>query len=129
MLRRPYVELLRYARRLSKRSDEAEDLLQSVLLAALEGGRVDVACPNNRRWIRGAMRKRALFEARTAVRCRRREILAVVGASSPAQLASVSTDFLSILSPSLRTAAFLALSGHTRVEIAWLLGLSDCALR
>lgn len=36
MLPRPYAELLRQARRASRRADEAEDLLQTVLVAAVE---------------------------------------------------------------------------------------------
>jgi RNA polymerase sigma-70 factor (ECF subfamily) len=38
-------------------------------------------------------------------------------------------DFLSALPPALRTTALLALTGHTKAEIAWLLGVSDAALR
>ncbi|MBN9020577.1 MAG: hypothetical protein J0H08_00420 [Rhizobiales bacterium] len=38
-------------------------------------------------------------------------------------------DFLSALPPALRTTALLALTGHTKPEIAWLLGVSDAALR
>ena len=36
---------------------------------------------------------------------------------------------LAHLSPALRVTALLALSGHTRQEIGWLLSLSDAALR
>ena len=36
---------------------------------------------------------------------------------------------LTSLSPALRVTALLALSGHTRQEIGWLLNLSDEALR
>ena len=73
MLSRPYVELLRQAQRASRRPDEAEDLLQAVLLSAIEAGRCDLSCPDNRRWLQGAIRKRAAFEARSAIRRRQRE--------------------------------------------------------
>lgn len=126
---RPYSKLLRYARKVSRRADEAEDLLQSVLLAAVEAGRVDMACADNRRWLYGALRKRALFDARSAIRRRRRESSVVVADSSSSERESLPRYFISSLPPGLRTTALLALSGHTKAEIAWLLRLSDCALR
>ena len=60
MLSRPYVELLRQARRLTRRADEAEDLLQTILLSAVEAGRSDLSSLENRRWLRGALRRRRL---------------------------------------------------------------------
>jgi DNA-directed RNA polymerase specialized sigma24 family protein len=38
VLSRTYFELLRQARRSTRRADEAEDLLQAVLLSAIEHG-------------------------------------------------------------------------------------------
>ncbi|MGF7006351.1 hypothetical protein [Aminobacter sp. BE322] len=73
MLPRPCTELLRQARRASRRADEAEDLLQTVLVAAVEAGRTDLNKPENRRWLEGALRHGAAFDARTAIRRRRRE--------------------------------------------------------
>ena len=88
-----------------------------------------MTCDDNRRWLVGALRNRALFDARSAVRRRRRETSVAVSESSPSERESLPTQFISTLPPSLRTTALLALTGHTKAEIAWLLRLSDCALR
>ena len=125
----PYSKLLRYARQVSRRADEAEDLLQCVLLAAVEAGRADLTCTDNRRWLFGALRKRALFDARSAIRRRRRESSVAVADNSSSERESLPPHFISSLPPGLRTTVLLALSGHTKAEIAWLLRLSDCALR
>ncbi|MCR9137655.1 MAG: transcriptional regulator [Alphaproteobacteria bacterium] len=130
MHHRQYIEFLRHARRVTRRADEAEDLLQSVLLSAVEAGRSDLTLAENRRWLVGALRKRALFDARSAIRRRRREAAVVPnepgsgGDSEPPPVRFVAT-----LPPRLRTTALLALTGHTRQEIAWLLSLSDATLR
>jgi len=129
MPNRPYIEFLRYARRVSKRSDEAEDLLQTVLLAAVEAGRTDLTCANNRRWLNGALRNRAQFEARSASRRRRRELAIVPVDSAFIEAHSDSIEFISALPRSLRTTALLVLTGHTKAEILWLQQVSDCALR
>lgn len=124
-----YIQFLRYARQVSRRADEAEDLLQIVLLAAIEAGRTDMTCPANRRWLTGALRKRALFDARCAVRRRRRETSATFTESSSRESESLPTGFVATLSPSLRTTALLALTGHSKAEISYLLRVSDSALR
>lgn len=129
MLSRPYVELLRQAQRASRRPDEAEDLLQAVLLSAIEAGRSDLSCPDNRRWLQGAIRKRAAFEARTAIRRRRRETRWQAEPATSVAREDMPTTFVAALPAALRTTAFLALTGHTRREIIWLLRLSDPALR
>ena len=124
-----YIELLQYACKVALRTDEAEDLLQTVLLAAIEAGRADMSCINNRRWLIGALRNRAAFDARSAVRRRRCETSFAL-LDDPQTGHSVSTtNFVRTLSPSLRTTALLALSGHTKAEVAWLLRISDSALR
>lgn len=126
----PYVELLRRARRAARRPDEAEDLLQTILLAAVEAGRTDFGLTENRRWLEGALRRRAAFDARTALRRRRRETLCAPGPSiEPAENELLPGRFVRDLPPALRTTALLALTGHTRQEIAWLLGLAEPALR
>lgn len=136
-----YVKLLRTSRGLTRRAHEAEDLLQAVLLAAVDAGRTDLSCDNNRHWVIGALRKRALFDARSAVRRRQRETSYAVmhalatPASTPSNTATPSStepfpaDFVRTLTPALRTTALLVLTGHSRKEIAWLLRLSDPALR
>lgn len=125
---RAFADLHALARRASRRPDEADDLVQSALLAALEAGRTDMSSPDTRRWLAGVIRNRAAFEARTAGRRRKRETryVADAGPVEPGGPAAASVDHLS---PALRVTALLALSGHTRQEIGWLLNLSDPALR
>ncbi|WP_378947284.1 transcriptional regulator [Mesorhizobium sp. ANAO-SY3R2] len=129
MLSRPYAELLRLAKRASRRADEAEDLLQTVLVAAVEAGRTDLSRPENRRWLEGALRRRAAFDARCAIRRRRREAPFAVTGNEPADKETLPLRFVDSLPPGLRTTALLALTGHTRQEIAWLQRLADPALR
>ncbi|MEM1388021.1 MAG: transcriptional regulator [Pseudomonadota bacterium] len=124
-----YLALLRHAQRVSRRADEAEDLLQTVLLAAVEAGRADLAQDRNRRWLMGALRKRALHEARSAVRRKTREAQAGLDPDAAGDAGPADDDFLAHLPAGLRTTALLAITGHTRAEIAWLLGLSNAALR
>ncbi len=129
MLSRPYVELLRQARRAARRPDEAEDLLQTVLLSAIEAGRADLSCPDNRKWLQGALRKRAAFDARAAVRRRHRETRWQAEPMASVAREDMPRAFVVALPSALKTTALLALTGHTRQEIAWLLRLSDPALR
>lgn len=129
MLPSPYAELLRQARRATRRADEAEDLLQTVLVAALEAGRSDLSKLENRRWLQGALRRRAAFDARSAVRRRRREATLVSGACEPVDRQALPSRFIATLPQGLRTTALLAMSGHTRQEIAWLQRIADAALR
>lgn len=129
MLSRPYAELLRQARRASRRADEAEDLLQTVLLAAVEAGRADLGKVENRRWLEGALRRRAAFDARTAIRRRRREAPFAAGTGEVTDRDALPVHFVAVLPKALRTTALLALTGHTRQEIAWLQRLADPALR
>jgi len=124
-----YIELFQYACKVALRTDEAEDLFQTALLAAVEAGRADMSCINNRRWLIGVLRNRAAFDARSAVRRRRRET-SLAPLDNPQTRNSVSTtNFVRTLSPILRTTARLALTGHTKAEVAWLLRISDSALR
>src|SRR5690606_574524 len=67
------AELVALARRHARRSAEAEDIVQEVLIAAVEAGRGDFSQPANRRWMAGAIRRRAAFDARSAARRRERE--------------------------------------------------------
>lgn len=125
---RAFADLHAQARRHARRPDEADDLLQSALLAALESGRTDLASPETRRWLSGVIRNRAAFDARTSARRRRRET-GWTETQVPTEAASKSDLAMDALSPALRLTALLALSGHTRQEIGWLLNLSDTALR
>jgi RNA polymerase sigma-70 factor (ECF subfamily) len=124
---RAFADLHTQARRLARRAEEADDLLQSALLAALESGRTDFTSPETRRWLSGVLRNRAASDARTAGRRRRRET-SWSESCRPEPAASGQAE-LPDLPPSLRLPALLALSGHTRQEIGWLLNLSDTALR
>ena len=137
---RAFADLHAQARRLARRPEEADDLLQSALLAALESGRTDLASPETRRWLSGVIRNRAAFDARTSARRRRRDSAwsddalprAERGVGGSPRLRSETEGAVATLpnlSPALRLTALLALSGHTRQEIGWLLNLSDTALR
>lgn len=125
---RAFADLHALARRASRRADEADDLLQAALLAALESGRTDLSSPETRRWLAGVIRNRAAFEARTSARRRARETRFAADAV-PAEPRDPAATAVHHLSPALRVTALLALSGHTRQEIGWLLNLSDEALR
>jgi DNA-directed RNA polymerase specialized sigma24 family protein len=125
-----YSDLLRLARRHSRRAAEAEDLLQDALLDAVAVGRADLAEMHNRRWLAGVIRNRAAMAARGAVRRRARETLwetarPVIAPSEPMSVEEALRD----LPPSLKSVAALALSGHSRREIAYLLRLEEAALR
>jgi len=130
MDRTTYLRLLRDARRRTRRPGEAEDLLQAALLTAIEAKRGDMSCGENRRWLSGVLRNRALHEARTAGRRRRREAdyASRAGARSDTS-AGYPDEFIAALPQALRTTALLVVTGHSKPEIAWLLGLSDGAMR
>lgn len=121
-------ELLAMARRHARGRIEAEDLLQDALLAALAAGRRDGA--TDRAWLAGVMRNLSRMAGRSATRRRRRETVAAFAGSAAAEPAEPRSDVrLDDMPRSLRIVAMLALSGHTRTEIRYLLGISDEALR
>ena len=126
-----YAQLRAIARRDGHDAGAAEDMVQEALLAAVLAGRTDFDAPDTARWLTGTVRNRARMAARGAVRRRRRETLWQARAASPivAEEPSEAAALLAALPPSLKAVAALALSGHTRREIAWLLKLSDEALR
>jgi len=127
-----YRQLLAQARRLTRRADEAEDLVQDTLLAALEAGRDDPA------WLSGVLRNLAAMSARTAVRRRRREDSAVREAAIRSAPSDESVDshetlirtrLLQGLPPAARRVAALALHGLSADEIRWILAIEPTAFR
>lgn len=131
---RPFADLRAIALRHARHPDEAEDLLQSALLAAVEAGRSDMSCLQTRRWLAGVIRRKGAFEARTAGRRKRRETAWSDGLARGAGPAAAETPgdagaLLPGLSPALRVTGLLVMNGCTREEIGWLLNLPDTALR
>jgi len=129
--RSTYDELVGLARAAS-RSGDAEDLLHDALIAALAAGRDDLSVRANRAWLYGTIRNLGRMAWRGQSRRKRRERewaetaeTADAAAVSPAPV----TDLLRGLRPPLKAVAALVLTGHSRREIAYLLGLSDAALR
>lgn len=126
-----YAQLRAIARREGRDAGAAEDMVQEALLAAVLAGRTDFDAPDTARWLSGTVRNQARMAARSAVRRRHREtswqaqVAPVPGKAEPSDTATL----LAGLPASLRAVAALTLSGHTRREIAWLLGLSDATLR
>jgi DNA-directed RNA polymerase specialized sigma24 family protein len=118
-----------YAGRYARLSDEADDLVQDVLLAAISQNR-KLDDERFLAWAFGAIRLRASFVARTAARRRRRDSdFASCDRSSPNVLPGLPECFLSCLPPSLQILARLVVLGMDRQEIAYLLAVPDTALR
>lgn len=109
---------------------EAEDIVQDVLLAAIAQGR-NLADPNFMAWAAGAVRLHSRFLARTATRRRHREsaYVSLGRQGTPGPIRHLPQDFVDSLPPSRRIVALLVNLGMGRLEIAYLLGLTDTALR
>lgn len=121
-------ELLAMARRHARGRVEAEDLMQEALLAALAAGRRGGVA--DRPWLAGVMRNLARMNARSSLRrCRRETAVMEAAPGEAARAMADETVRLDGMPGSLRIVAALALSGHTRAEIRYLLGISDEALR
>jgi len=116
------------ARRHSRVTDEADDLVQDVLLQAIAGGRA-MSDPGFVAWARGAIRNHARFTARTAVRRRARETAWEASAAMPAAPPRFSPAFVSSLPPAQRIVALLVNLDLNRAEIMHLLGLGGVAFR
>lgn len=120
-----YRELQAQARRLSRRADEADDLVQDALLIALEAGRSEPE------WLAGVIRNQAAMAARGAVRRRQRETTTAAD-DTFTQEASAAPDpkpLLQRLPPAARRVAVLALHGLSAEEIRWILQLTPAAFR
>ena len=120
-----YRQLRAQALRLTRRVEEAEDLVQDTLLAALQAQRADLP------WLTGVLRHQAAMAARTAVRRRRRETqLTNDNEASPAEApVPASRTWLATLPPSARRVAVLALHGLSADEIRWILRIEPTAFR
>lgn len=127
-----YSRLCAIARRDCGDAATAEDIVQDALLAAVVAGRTDLADPGNGRWLTGVVRNQARMAARGSVRRRHRETGWAAlnpGDHSVSDPASPIEPILAGLPTALRAVALLALTGHSRREIAYLLRLEDAALR
>lgn len=123
------ASLKAFALRHAYSPDEADDLVQEALLAAIETGRTDFMSGQTRAWLRGVIRNKSRMTARGAARRKAREADWSLAREAETVMAVPDIPDVSILPPSLRLVAMLGFSGATRPEIAWLLGLSDTALR
>jgi DNA-directed RNA polymerase specialized sigma24 family protein len=123
-----YEDLLSLARRCTRTLEEARDVTQESLLAALARGFGDWSAPTRRAWLHGVVRKRAALLARGEGRRRRRE-RSVPEAEAGPEAWRWQPHFLDSLSPSLRALAALASADLGAKEVRWLLDLSDTALR
>ena len=127
-----YAALRAQARRLSRSAEEAEDLVQDTLLAAVEQGRL--SAQGDGAWLAGVMRRQAALRIRSETRRRRREREADLQPVACAGVAIAdgrppSRAFLRGLPPASRQVAVLALHGLDAAEIRWILGLDAAAFR
>jgi DNA-directed RNA polymerase specialized sigma24 family protein len=131
-MRDAYDECLRVAARCARDRADAGDLVQTVFLQALERGVSDLDAADRRAWLRGALRRRAAFEARVAGRRRRRESRwgdARGSADQSPRPWQFSPEFLAQLQPSVRALAALASADLNPDEIRSVLRLSGTAFR
>lgn len=121
-----YRQLRAQALRLCRRAEDAEDLVQETLLAALMAGRSDLP------WLSGVLRRQAALAARSGVRRRRRDAAAAeaqVPRDTPGEEEHSPPAWLAGLPPSARRLAVLALHGLSADEIRWILRIEPTAFR
>ena len=130
MQQRHYARLVTLARRWSRRADEAEDVVQDALIEALKHGRGELGNAGNMRWIAGVIRNGARMRARSAARrkLRDRAWLSIQEEAFDPFMPDRHCRF-DTLPKTLKSVAVLVLTGHNRREIAYLLRISDQALR
>lgn len=120
------------AARCVRNQADAADLVHSVLLQAIERGVTGLSDAERRAWLRGALRRRALFDARVAGRRRRREgryVEARAVIDPEATPWRFAPEFLAQLQPSVRALAALASADLNPNEIRAVLHLSGTAFR
>lgn len=111
---------------------DAEDVVQEALLVAVRSGRADLGDAATARWLAGVVRNKARMAARGLARSRRRDAAWTelgAGTSLVSEPDKLPDQIISRLPPSLRAVVVLALTGHNRREIGYLLRLDDAALR
>lgn len=122
-----YRRLRARARRHTRSAQDADDLVQDVLVAAIEAGRFDAP------WLEGVMRNQAALGARSAGRRRRREAAVApideAGDEAPTRESREAQALLAQLPAASRRIAVLALHGLGPEEIRWILGITPAALR
>jgi DNA-directed RNA polymerase specialized sigma24 family protein len=126
-----YARLVALARRWSRHPDEAEDIVQDALIEALKHDRGELGDARNMKWIAGVIRNSARMQARTAARRKLRDgrwLSMQENIVAPPMPAGRHCG-LDGLPRTLKAVAALALTGHNRREIAYLLRISDDALR
>lgn len=127
-----YRRLLLAASRCAPTPGDAEELVQEALLEAVRAERADLRDQANVRWLVGVVRNKGLQLARSRARASARDSrwAQEAGASPPAATTATQlTDEVAKLPRGLRIVALLALSGHDRREISYLLDIPDTALR
>jgi DNA-directed RNA polymerase specialized sigma24 family protein len=125
-----YSELLRAARRWVKTPEDARDLVQTALAEALSRGFHDWEAVGRRGWLHGVIRRQAAFQARGEARRRRRDQLWQLGREHSEQSSwAWAPQFLSTLSPSLRSVALLVQAGLGGPEIRSVLRLTSVAFQ
>lgn len=126
----PMEELLKIARKYSRRRDEVEDLVQDLLLETVRTKR-NISDVNFMPWAHGFLRNRAVFIARTEGRRRHREEKAAgeqMNRQNVKRLQFPET-FIDRLSPALQKTARLMNCGLSKQEICYLLDVTDTAIR
>lgn len=125
----PIEEMYLIAKQYSRRKEEADDLVQDLLLEAVRTGK-DFSAPRFMAWGRGFLRNRAAFIARTEGRRRKREERFQENDQDAGSLViQFPASFIATLRPSLRIVVRLINCGLSRKEILYLLNIADTALR
>lgn len=125
-----YPHWLNVARRHSRRPDEADDLLQDALLAAVRAKRRPLECAEDGPWFHGVIANLATARARSAAREKnRQEKLIITEEPFAPDAEHEPAPEIDTLPDALRRTLVLALNGLDREEIRRVLGITDAALR